>query len=71
MIDCKVCDMDKVTRAVLLEKAEAFMVEYDPGYWKAKEPPPSKKYIQACEVIASLTGLIVHFLETEPEDDQI
>jgi len=58
--------MDELTRERLNEKAEQFQIEYDPSYWRAKQPPPTKKYLEACEVIASLTGLAIKLMETEP-----
>lgn len=65
MINCNVCDMPELTRTLISDKAEEFKVAFSPSYWSNKIPPPTKKYLEACEVIDELTGLIIKLLEDD------
>jgi hypothetical protein len=67
MVNCNCCDMPEQTRELISAKAEEFKVAFAPSYWSQKQPPPTKKYLEACEVIDELTGLIIKLLEEDIE----
>jgi len=58
-------ELDAETRLALIAKAEAFMTNYQPSYWSAKEPPEQRKFIYACDIIQEMGGLIIRLLEED------